>query len=248
MRSTAAHQLRVGKSRTVSVVLLDIANPFFAELVRGAEHVLRDEGYALMVCSSDESGERERCYLRVLEEHRVDGLLIGPVDPVLDNVEAVAKRGIDTVLLDREPGSTGLCAVTIDNVKGGDLAASHLFALGHPVIGFVNGPLTIRQCADRRDGARQALRPSKPFRRQATPRGSRQRANRRARRECCERTPYARAAAHRRHVRQRPACPWRAEGARRSSHPGATRHGPGRLRRRDVCVHALSPADLTAAA
>jgi len=47
VRSTAAHQLRVGKSRTVGVVLLDIANPFFAEMVRGAEHVLRDEGYGL---------------------------------------------------------------------------------------------------------------------------------------------------------------------------------------------------------
>ena len=80
VRSTAAHQLRVGKSRTVGVVLLDIANPFFAEMVRGAEHVLRDEGYVLMVCSSDESDERERCYLRVLEEHRVDGLLIAPVE------------------------------------------------------------------------------------------------------------------------------------------------------------------------
>jgi LacI family transcriptional regulator len=158
VRSTAAHQLRVGKSRTVGVVLLDIANPFFAEMVRGAEHVLRDEGYVLMVCSSEESVERERCYLRVLEEHRVDGLLIAPVDTVLDNVEAVAKRGVPTVLLDREPGGTGLCAVTVDDVKGGDLAASHLFALGHDIIGFVNGPLTIRQCADRRDGARQALK------------------------------------------------------------------------------------------
>jgi LacI family transcriptional regulator len=158
VRSTAAHQLRVGKSRTVGIVLLDIANPFFAEMVRGAEHVLRDEGYVLMVCSSDASGERERRYLRVLEEHRVDGLLIAPVEAVLDNVEAVAKRGIPTVLLDRDPGSTGLCSVTVDDVKGGDLAASHLFALGHDVIGFVNGPFTIRQCADRRDGARQALR------------------------------------------------------------------------------------------
>ena len=63
VRSTAAHQLRVGKSRTVGVVLLDIANPFFAEMVRGAERVLRDKGYVLMVCSSDESTEREHRYL-----------------------------------------------------------------------------------------------------------------------------------------------------------------------------------------
>jgi LacI family transcriptional regulator len=157
VRSTAAQQLRVGSSRTVGVVLLDIANPFFAEMVRGAEHVLRDEGYVLMVCSTDGSGEREQCYLRALEERRVDGLLIAPAATASDNVAALAKRGIPTVLLDRDPESTGLCSVTVDDIKGGDLAASHLFALGHDVIAFVNGPLTLRQCADRRDGARRAL-------------------------------------------------------------------------------------------
>jgi LacI family transcriptional regulator len=142
----------------VGVVLLDLANPFFAEMVRGAEHVLRDEGYMLMVCSSDESSERERRYLRLLEEHRVDGLLIAPVETVLDNVTVLPKRGIPTVLLDRDPGGTGLCSVTVDDVRGGDLAASHLFALGHDVIGFVNGPRAIRQCEDRSVGARLALR------------------------------------------------------------------------------------------
>ena len=62
VRSTAAHQLRVGKSGTIGVVLLDIANPFFAEMARGAEHVLRERDYVLMLCSSDESAEREQRY------------------------------------------------------------------------------------------------------------------------------------------------------------------------------------------
>jgi LacI family transcriptional regulator len=166
VRSTAAHQLRAGKSRTVGVVLLDIANPFFGEMVRGAERVLRDKGYVLMVCSSDESTERELRYLRVLEEHRVDGLLIAPVEPDLKAVAALARRGIPTVLLDRDAGSLDLCSVTVDDVRGGELAASHLVDLGHEVIAFVNGPLSIRQCADRLDGARRALgralRPSSP--------------------------------------------------------------------------------------
>jgi LacI family transcriptional regulator len=162
VRSTAAHQLRVGKSRTVGVVLLDIANPFFGEMVRGAERVLRDKGYVLMVCSSDESTEREHRYLRVLEEHRVDGLLIAPVEEGLKSVAALGRRGIPTVLLDRDAGSLDLCSVTVDDVRGGELAASHLVDLGHEVIGFVNGPLSIRQCADRLDGARRALRRARP--------------------------------------------------------------------------------------
>jgi LacI family transcriptional regulator len=82
-------------------------------------------------------------------------------------VAALAARGIPTVLLDRDAGRLELCSVTVDDVRGGELAASHLIGLGHEVIGFVNGPLSIRQCADRRDGARRALRrgqrPSAPL-------------------------------------------------------------------------------------
>ena len=158
VRNTAAHQLRAGKSRTIAAVLLDVANPFFAEMVRGAERILRDKGYVLMVCSTDESIERERRYLRVLEEHRVDGLLLAPVERDLKNVAALAGRGIPTILLDRDGGDLELCSVTVDDVRGGELAASHLLELGHQAIAFVNGPLSIRQCADRREGARRAVR------------------------------------------------------------------------------------------
>ena len=86
--------MRAGKSRTIGVVLLDIANPFFAEMVRGAEHVLRERDYVLMLCSSDESAEREQRYFRVLEEHRVDGLLISPVERDLEGTAELVAHGI----------------------------------------------------------------------------------------------------------------------------------------------------------
>lgn len=158
VRSEAAHQLRVGKSRTIGVVVLDIANPFFTEMVRGAEHVLREQGYVLMLCSSDESAEREQRYVHVLEEHRVDGLLITPVARDLTSIALLAAHGIPTVLLDREGSEYGLCSVTVDDVLGGELAASHLLQLGHETIAFVNGPITIEQCADRQEGALRAVR------------------------------------------------------------------------------------------
>jgi LacI family transcriptional regulator len=158
VRSTAAHQLRVGKSRTIGVVLLDIANPFFAEMVRGAEHVLRERDYVLILCSSDESAEREQRYFRVLEEHRVDGLLISPVEHDLDGTAKLVAHGIPTVLLDRDGSSRGLCSATVDDVRGAELAADHLLGLGHRSIAFVNGPPTIRQCIDRREGARRSVR------------------------------------------------------------------------------------------
>ena len=158
VRSTAAHQLRVGKSRTVGVVLLDISNPFFAEMVRGAEGVLRDKGYVLMVCSTDESVERERRYLRVLEEHRVDGLLITPVEHDLREVADWRRGASPPSCSTGTAGTSELCSATVDDVRGGELAAGHLFELGHDNIAFVNGPSSIRQCADRHEGAQRALR------------------------------------------------------------------------------------------
>jgi LacI family transcriptional regulator len=158
VRSRAALELRVGKSLTVGVVLLDLANPFFAEIVKGAEGVLREKGYVLMACSSDESVEQEARYLQALEEHRVDGLLISPVERNLSGLKALAERGVPTVLVDRDGQKAGLCSVTVDDVRGGELAAAHLLALGHERVAFVNGPTTIRQCADRRQGARRAFK------------------------------------------------------------------------------------------
>lgn len=161
VRSKAAHQLRNGSSRTIGVVVLDIANPFFTEMVRGMEHALRDHGYVLILCSSDESRRRETSYLRILEEHRVDGLLITPTARELDEVVKVASHGIPTVLLDRDGSEHGLCSVTVDDIRGGELAAAHLIEHGHRHVAFVNGPTSIRQCADRRRGARRALRASR---------------------------------------------------------------------------------------
>ena len=157
VRNTAAHQLRVGKSRTIGVVLLDIANPFFTEIVRGAEHVLREHDYVLMLCSTDESAKREQRYFRVLEEHRVDGILVCPVDSDLEAAVALVARGIPTVLLDRDGSSHGLCSVAVDDIRGAELAADHLFELGHQTIALVNGPATIRQCIDRKEGARRSV-------------------------------------------------------------------------------------------
>ncbi len=158
VRSTAAGQLRGGKSRTVGVVVLDLANPFFTDMVRGAEDVLRKHGYMLMVCSSDESTEQELHYLRLLEEHRVDGLLITPAGHELREIAKLAAYGVPTVLLDRDANDEALCSVTVDDIRGGQLAAHHLLELGHADIAFVNGPATIRQCADRREGAMTAVR------------------------------------------------------------------------------------------
>src|SRR3954471_3724683 len=80
VRNDSARQLRAGRSRTVAIVVLDVANPFFTDVVRGAEAAAEAAGAVVVVCNSGEDAGRERRHLDLLEEQRVQGVLITPVD------------------------------------------------------------------------------------------------------------------------------------------------------------------------
>jgi len=154
VRNDSARHLRAGRSRTVAIVVLDVSNPFFTDVVRGAEAVVEDAGGMLVVCNSGESRSREGRHLDLLEEQRVRGLLITPVDSGRhERLERLAERGIPVVLVDRGSGQANRCSVAVDDVLGGRLAAEHLTAGGHRRIAFVGGPLSITQVADRQAGA-----------------------------------------------------------------------------------------------
>jgi LacI family transcriptional regulator len=152
----SARQLRAGRSRCLGLVVLDVTNPFFTEVARGVEDYAQAAGYAVILCNSDEAHDKERQYLRVLEEQRVRGILITPVHGRSPELRRIRDRGTPVVLLDR-PGSAGQCSVAVDDRRGGEIAVSHLLALGHRSIALVNGPTAIRQCADRRKGAYHAV-------------------------------------------------------------------------------------------
>jgi LacI family transcriptional regulator len=152
----SARQLRAGRSRCLGLVVLDVTNPFFTEVARGVEDYAQAAGYAVILCNSDEADDKERQYLRVLEEQRVRGILITPVHGRAPELRRIRDRGTPVVLLDR-PGSAGQCSVAVDDRRGGEMAVAHLLSLGHTRIAVVNGPSAIRQCADRLRGAYRAV-------------------------------------------------------------------------------------------
>ena len=152
----SARQLRAGRSRCLGLVVLDVTNPFFTEVARGVEDYAQAAGYAVILCNSDEAHDKERQYLRVLEEQRVRGILITPVHGRSPELRRIRDRGTPVVLLDR-PGSAAQCSVAVDDRRGGEIAVAHLLSLGHRSIALVNGPTAIRQCADRRWGAYRAV-------------------------------------------------------------------------------------------
>lgn len=158
VRNDSARQLRAGQSRTVAIVVLDVANPFFTDVVRGAEQVIEEAGAMLVVCSSGEDRARERRHLELLEEQRVRGVLITPVGHGdQPDLERLHTRGIPVVLVDRGSGHANRCSVAVDDVMGGRLAIEHLLHHGHHRIAYCGGPFTIPQVADRHAGAAAAL-------------------------------------------------------------------------------------------
>ena len=153
----SARTLRAGTITTVGAILLDIANPFFTEVARGIEDRLGQEGYTLMLASSDEDPSREQRYLRLFEEHGVLGVLVTPAEQGIEHLLELSRRGVGVVLLDRRSPSPEIASVAVDDVAGASMAVRHLLELGHRRVAFINGPPTIEQCVDRRAGVVRAL-------------------------------------------------------------------------------------------
>jgi LacI family transcriptional regulator len=157
IRNDAARQLRDGRSSTIGLVVLDVRNPFFTDLARGAEDRAAEAGLSVLLANSDESVEREATYLDLFEQQRVHGVLISPLGDITSRLETLRSRGIPAVLVDRSSGDESFSSVSVDDFAGGRMAAQHLVDLGRRRIAFVGGPLSLRQASDRLEGARHAV-------------------------------------------------------------------------------------------
>lgn len=157
VRNDAARQLRAGQSRTIGLIVLDVGNPFFSSLARAAEDCAAENGSTVVLGDSGQDTEREARYIDVFEQQRVQGMLISPVGDVGPRVEALRKRGMPVVLVDRVDAQRRCSSVSVDDVAGGYMAVRHLLEAGRRRIVFVGTKASFRQVADRLAGARQAV-------------------------------------------------------------------------------------------
>jgi LacI family transcriptional regulator len=153
-----ARHLRSGQSRTLGLIVPDVANPFFTEVARGVEDAASKRDYAVFLCNSDESATKEDRYVNVLIQQQVRGVLITPADMKSDRLEVMRERGIAVTLLDREIKGRKQCSVSVDDVHGGQIAIEYLAGLGHKNIAWVCGPESIPQVADRGAGVTKAAK------------------------------------------------------------------------------------------
>ncbi|WP_210503356.1 LacI family DNA-binding transcriptional regulator [Nocardioides xinjiangensis] len=153
-----ARQLRMGRSNTFAYVMLDATNPFFTDVARGIELAAEKADLSLFLCNSDGRDARERAHLEHLQQQRVDGILITPVDPESAELERITLQGTPVVIVDRATTSGSFCSVTVDDRLGGRMAIEHLVDRGHTRVAYVGGPVSIGQVRERYEGACDAWR------------------------------------------------------------------------------------------
>jgi LacI family transcriptional regulator len=109
------------------------------------------------MCNSGHDLREEAAYLSLFAEQRVRGVLLTPADHADPNLQRFLQHGIPCVHVDRVLPAHEGCSVSVDDVAGGGLAASHLLETGHSELVMVNGPSALAQCRDREDGVRAAV-------------------------------------------------------------------------------------------
>jgi LacI family transcriptional regulator len=152
----AARVMRGAASSVVGCILLDVSNPFYAEVFRGIEDVLRPHGCLALIGSSDLDPEREREYLRLMRSQRVRGVILNPTTTGLADLIDGPGQDCPIVLIDHPQQGRDLCAVTADHERGGYLLAQHLLRLGHRTLTLVWPPIDVEGLRLRAAGARRA--------------------------------------------------------------------------------------------
>lgn len=133
--NVVARSLVRSRSYAIGIIVPDLRNPFFAEVVSGAERVASEEGYAVLLCETREIS-RDR-HIRTLIERQVDGMMMDAIGASSLPESMVA--GLNVVLIDEPPDKWP--GVASDALGAGTLAANHLLSLGHTRFGFL-GPAT----------------------------------------------------------------------------------------------------------
>jgi LacI family transcriptional regulator len=155
--SAVARSLKGQATATIGLLVPNSLNPYFAELARGIEDECERNGYCVILCNSDDDPAKQRKYLRVLLEKRIDGLIVASATEEGGFDDGIAPLRIPLVLVDRELDGVVADRVWVDHEQGGYLATQHLLSLGHRRIACISGPLRTRVAALRVQGYRRAM-------------------------------------------------------------------------------------------
>ena len=155
-----ARGLRLQKTHSIAIVVPDLSNNFYIEVVRGAKDYSSSANYTVLIGDSRESWEEERNYLDSFHRRRVDGIVRVPAMDARGGKAKAVLGHLPVVYADRYPlaRDSYVGRVGVDNRRAADSATRYLLSLGHRDIGIITGDASSGTSVDRLEGFRQALR------------------------------------------------------------------------------------------
>ena len=154
-----ARSLRRSRTGTIGVMVSDIANPFFADLVLGVEDVVHRDagGYNFILCNTEENREKECMYFDVLSQKRIDGLILAPAGGNDEVIKDLMAQGLPLVCVDREIAGVQADTIVVDNRAAALTLVRHLVAIGHRRIAVLRARLNANSIDERVNGYVDAL-------------------------------------------------------------------------------------------
>jgi len=155
--NTSASALRSGKTRSIAIIVGDIANPFFSILIKEMEKSLRECNYNSLVLNTDEDEALEKEAIISAISKNVDGIILCPAQKTRNNLEFLKKSCIPYLLIGRYFQGDDSGYVVCDDFNSGYVAAKHLLELHHKKLLFINAPVYISGAYLRLEGAKKAI-------------------------------------------------------------------------------------------
>lgn len=156
-----ARGLKTKRTFTLGMLIPDITNPFFAEIARGVEDAANKNNFNVILCNTDDKLKKERTYLEILREKRVDGLILGTAHIRDQSILELEKKKFPYILISRNVERLNKNCIIIDDLAGGMMATEYLIKLGHHRIAHISGPLKTRSGLNRLKGYQLALKKHK---------------------------------------------------------------------------------------
>ncbi len=148
-----ARSLVTKKTQTIGLIIPDVRNPFFTDLVRSVEDVAERCGYNVFFCNTDESLKKEIKSINAMVERQVEGLVIVPASNKDCDDNKRLETNVPIVVIDRDANYKKVIGkVLSDNYQGAYKATKHLIELGHKKIAFISGPIEIKPSIERKQG------------------------------------------------------------------------------------------------
>lgn len=155
-----AQRLRATKrtSKLIGLLIPDIQNPFYVDVIRGIEQHAYANDYAVVIGNFSQNEEREKLYIDILRSESVDGFIVAPFYGMEEYVEELVQDGFVVVCIDRGLTKLDVDVVKVDNTAGAFNAIEHLIKLGHKRIAHITGNPQIPTTLERITGYEQALK------------------------------------------------------------------------------------------